>query len=69
MDSLVSYKNKRRYVVASSAATIFVMFVHRSMAAIRKMEQTDGHTATMMNELKNKTCKYFKLREWGMEYF
>lgn len=42
MDSLVSYKNKRRYVVASSAATIFVMFVHRSMAAIRKMEQTDG---------------------------
>lgn len=44
MDSLVSYKNKRRYVVASSAATIFVMFVHRSMAAIRKMEQTDGRT-------------------------
>lgn len=53
---------------------IFVMFVHGSMAAIRKMEQTDGrtdeHTTTMMmNELKNKTCKYFKLREWGMEYF
>lgn len=48
---------------------LLCLYTDRWQRYERWNKRTDGHTATMMNELKNKTCKYFKLREWGMEYF